>query len=337
MKVLIIKTTSLGDVIHTLPALTDAGKAIPGIRFDWVVEKPFAEIPALHPLVDQVIPVQIRKWRKHWFKTLRSPEWKTFSKALKAQQYDYIIDAQGLVKSALITRMAKGLRCGLNWKSAWEPLASLFYQKKIAVSPELHAIARVRGLFAGVFGYAFDNSAVEYGIDKAALQADESGYITFLHGTTWVTKHWPEAYWCELAALLTAKGYRIKLPWGNEAEKARAERIALVHPTIQVLPKLDLVGVAKVLAGSQAVVAVDTGLGHLAAALDVPTVSVYGPTDPEQIGTRGASQMHLKERMSCDKACSRQQCAMAVSGKPACFNALTPERVIGALEAFLAL
>jgi heptosyltransferase-1 len=130
MKVLIIKTTSMGDVIHTLPALTDAGKNITGIRFDWVVEKPFAEIPALHPLVDTVIPVHIRKWRKNWFKALRSPEWKEFREAIQAKHYDYIIDAQGLMKSALIVRLAKGLRCGLNWKSAREPLASLCYKKK---------------------------------------------------------------------------------------------------------------------------------------------------------------------------------------------------------------
>ena len=335
MKVLVIKTTSMGDVIHTLPALTDAGKNMSGIRFDWVVEKPFAEIPALHPLVDQVIPVQIRKWRKHWFKTLRSDEWKTFRKAIKAKHYDYVIDAQGLMKSACIARMAQGLRCGLSWKSAWEPLASLFYQRKIVVQPELHAIHRVRALFAGVFGYSFDEHVVEYGIDRTSLHPADSGYITFLHSTTWATKHWPEAYWCELAKLLTEKGYRIKLPWGNEGEKARAERIAGVHHNIQVLPKLDLVGVAKVLAGSQAVVAVDTGLSHLAAALDVPMISLYGPTDPEQVGTRGASQIHLKEKMTCDKACSRQRCAIAVADKPGCFNTLMPERVMAILSSFL--
>lgn len=327
MRVLIIKTTSMGDVIHTLPALTDVSKHIPEVRFDWVVEKPFAEIPALHPLVETVIPVQIRTWRKHWLKALRSPEWKAFRKAIKAKQYDYIIDAQGLMKSAMIGRMAKGLRCGLNWKSAWEPLASVFYTKKIAVDPNKHAIYRVRALFAGVFGYSFDENVVEYGLDKTALKPEQQGYITFLHSTTWVTKHWPEAYWCELAKLLTEKGYHIQLPWGNEAEKARAERIALAHANIKVLPKMGLVALAKVLAGSKAVVAVDTGLGHLSAALDVPTISLYGPTDPKQIGTRGASQIHLKETMQCDKACSRQKCAIAKDDVPACFVAMTPSKV----------
>lgn len=332
MKVLIIKTTSMGDVIHTLPALTDAGKKFPDIRFDWVVEKPFAEIPALHPLVDTVIPVQIRKWRKSWFKTLRSEEWKEFRRAIKAKKYDYIIDAQGLMKSAMITRLAKGLRYGLNWKSAWEPLASLCYKKKISVDPDKHAIYRVRKLFAGVFNYTFDENVVEYGIDRRKLAPQDSGYITFLHSTTWVTKHWPEAYWCELAKLLTDKGFKIKLPWGNETEKARAERIALVHVNIHVLPKLGLVDVAKVLAGSRAVVAVDTGLGHLAAALDVPTISLYGPTDPQKIGTRGASQVHLKEVFTCDKACSRQKCAIAKDEISGCFKTLTPERVCSALS-----
>lgn len=335
MKVLIVKTTSMGDVMHTLPALTDAGKAIPGIRFDWVVEKPFAEIPALHPLVDKVISVQIRKWRKNWFKSFKTDAWKTFRKQIKTERYDLIIDAQGLIKSALIARMAKGKRCGLSWKSAREPLASLFYKEKISVPTGLHAIYRVRSLFAKALGYTIAEQAVDYSIDRMQLSPTETGDIVFLHGTTWATKHWPETYWCALAALLTEKGFNIKLPWGNAAEKTRAERIATVSKNIAVLPKLNLMGIAKILAGAKAVVAVDTGLGHLSAALGVPTVSLYGPTDPKKIGTRGARQVHLKEGEGCHKGCSRQACAIAEKGMPGCFKALTAEKVLDRLALFL--
>ena len=336
MKVLIVKTTSMGDVIHTLPALTDAGQHIPNIRFDWVVEKPFAEIPALHPLVDQVIPVQIRQWRKHWLQSLRSDDWKRFRQQIKAKDYDVVIDAQGLVKSALIARMAKGERYGLNWSSAREPLASLFYHRKVPVKKGLHAIYRVRKLFAEVLGYDIDEDIVEYSIDRSQLQPQQTGYITFLHGTTWLTKHWPEAYWCKLAKLMTAAGYPIKLPWGNEAERARAQRIAAVDTNIEVLPKLNLMGVAQVLAGSKAVIAVDTGLGHMAAALDVPTISLYGPTDPVKIGTRGASQIHVKENLQCDSACSRNHCALMENDVPGCFQQLTPEKVLAECENLVA-
>ena len=103
MRVLLVKTSSLGDVIHTLPALTDAQRAIPGIQFDWVVEEGFAEIPAWHPAVAQVIPVAIRRWRKHPLQTLRSGEWRRFKARLRETHYDLVIDAQGLLKSAWLT------------------------------------------------------------------------------------------------------------------------------------------------------------------------------------------------------------------------------------------
>lgn len=333
MQILIVKTTSMGDVIHTLPALTDAGRHVPGVRFDWVVEKPFAEIPRLHPLVDTVIPVSIRQWRKNWWQAIKSDDFKQFRKQVKSKRYDFIVDAQGLLKSALLARMAKGKHVGLSWQSAREPLASLFYQQKIVVAKNQHAISRVRQLFANALGYAIEEEKITYGIDRNQIVPDSvaAPYVVFLHGTTWVTKHWPEAYWETLAKQIVALGYHIKLPWGNEIEKARAERIAKVHEHVRVLPKCNLMTLASELAGAQAVVAVDTGLGHLSAALDVPTVSLYGPTDPNKIGTQGASQRHLKEAVCCDKACSAKGCAIAKSISPACFEPLTPQKVMDAL------
>ena len=129
MRVLLIKTSSLGDVIHTLPALTDAARAIPGIRFDWVVEEGFAEIPAWHPAVDAVIPVAIRRWRKKPLQAVRSGEWSNFKRRLRETQYDLVIDAQGLLKSAWLTRYARAEVVGLDKSSAREPLAARFYQR----------------------------------------------------------------------------------------------------------------------------------------------------------------------------------------------------------------
>lgn len=334
MKVLIIKTSSLGDVIHTLPALTDAGQAINTIHFDWVVEQSFAEVPRWHPLVNKVIPVSLRRWRKQPWQALRSGEWQTFYRQLKSEKYDFIIDAQSLIKSAFLTYLAKGKRCGLNWQSAWEPLASLAYQHKYAVEPEQHAVVRVRQLFSQALNYPLPNTIADYGIDRKQLIQTANvtdvtdNYLVFLHGTTWPTKHWPENYWQQLAKQVVAAGFNIKIPWGNAVEHERAQRIAQNLPQIQVLPKLNLAGVASVLAGAKACVAVDTGLGHLAAALKVPTLSLYGPTNPLLTGTMGAFQHHLTAKFPC-APCLKKTCDYKGPHdvEPPCFSMLSPNVV----------
>ncbi|ARU90062.1 lipopolysaccharide heptosyltransferase I [Pseudomonas sp. M30-35] len=294
MRVLLIKTSSLGDVIHTLPALTDAARAIPGIQFDWVVEEGFAEIPTWHPAVAQVIPVAIRRWRKNLLQTLKNGEWSRFKARLRETSYDLVIDAQGLLKSALLTRYVDAPIAGLDRDSAREPIASRFYDRRYSVPRDQHALERVRQLFAQALGYSLPGGMGDYGLDRVAMAGEQgTPYLLFLHGTTWPSKHWPEANWRELAELMSLQGWAVRLPWGNADEKARAERIVSGLPDAQVLPRLNLVAVAKVIAGAQACVAVDTGLGHLAAALDVPSISLYGPTLPGRVGAYGRSQVHL--------------------------------------------
>ncbi|AVF57244.1 UNVERIFIED_ORG: heptosyltransferase-1 [Pseudomonas parafulva] len=346
MRVLIIKTSSLGDVIHTLPALTDAAHAIPGIRFDWVVEEGFAEIPSWHPAVDQVIPVAIRRWRKHLWQTVRSGEWKAFKQRLRERQYDLVIDAQGLVKSAWLTRYVKAPVAGLDRYSAREGWASRFYDRRLSVAVGQHAVERVRQLFAMALAYDLPEGIGRYGLDLERLQLPPAApYVVFLHGTTWTTKHWPEAYWRELAERMGRRRLEVRLPWGNPAEKARAERIAQGLNHCQVLPKLNLAGVARVLAAAKACVAVDTGLGHLAAALDVPTLSLFGPTNPGLTGAYGRTQIHQASDWPC-APCLQKKCTYKPSAEdlrrydlnrewPLCFTRLNPEHVASRLSALL--
>jgi len=342
MHVLIIKTSSMGDVIHTLPALTDAAKAIPDIRFDWVVEENFAEIPRWNSHVAEVIPFAFRRWRKKLFAKETYFAWRDFIKTLRAKKYDLIIDAQGLAKSAFVTALAKGPKAGLDWQSARESLASLVYQKKYTVNFQQHAIMRARNLFSQALGYTLPTSVPEYGIDRQQFQENsvenKEDFLVFLHGTTWATKHWPEEYWLALAKLVTQQGLKIKLPWGNMAEQQRAERIAASCNNVEVLPKLNLASVAKVLANAKAIVAVDTGLGHLAAALDIPTVSIYGPTNPILTGALGKSQVHLTTTYHC-APCLKKECPYTDNSpfkelNAPCFTTISPEKVwqaVGAL------
>ncbi|MBX8535199.1 lipopolysaccharide heptosyltransferase I [Pseudomonas cichorii] len=348
MRVLLIKTSSLGDVIHALPALTDAAQALPGIQFDWVVEEGFAEIPTWHPAVDKVIPVAIRRWRKNLWQTFKTGEWRGFKQRLRETHYDVVIDAQGLFKSAWLTRYVNAPVAGLDKNSAREPIASRFYDRPYPVARGQHAVERLRQLFAQALGYELPAGLGNYGLKRLSALDEtlEAPFVLFLHGTTWATKHWPEHYWRQLAELMAARGLNVRLPWGNPAEKARAEGIAEGLDNAQVLPKLNLAGVARVLASAQACIAVDTGIGHLAAALDVPTISLFGPTNPGLTGAYGKSQVHLAGDYPACAPCLQKKCTYQPTADdqqrfdlkrewPMCFTRLNPERVASQLGALL--
>ncbi|CAM7437323.1 MULTISPECIES: lipopolysaccharide heptosyltransferase RfaC [Citrobacter] len=295
MRVLIVKTSSMGDVLHTLPALTDAQQAIPGIQFDWVVEEGFAQIPSWHSAVNRVIPVAIRRWRKAWFSASVKAERNAFREAVQAERYDAVIDAQGLVKSAaLVTRLAHGVKHGMDWQSAREPLAALFYHRRHHIARQQHAVERTRELFAKSLNYSKPSSQGDYAIARHFLTSEQDTaqpYAVFLHATTRDDKHWPEANWRALIGLLADNDISIKLPWGAPHEEARARRLAEGFAHVEVLPRMSLEEVARVLAGAKYVVSVDTGLSHLTAALDRPNITLYGPTDPGLIGGYGKNQI----------------------------------------------
>jgi heptosyltransferase-1 len=293
MKGLIVKTSSMGDIIHTLPALSDVHRIFPELRFDWLVENAFSEIPLWHTGVDKVIPVSWRKWRKNPFKMLVCLEFQNFYRQLREVKYDFIIDTQGLLKSALLATLAKGPRYGLDRKSAREQLASLFYQHQLTVEFQQHAVHRMRLILSKALNYSFQENDLDFGIQHHFQQKNKSNNIVFIHGTSNVKKEWPMHYWQQLCQKLTSTGYGVLLPWGSLQEKERAECIAANCAQAKVLNKSTLTKLAQILVDAKASVAVDTGLGHLSAAFSVPTVSLYGPTDPEQIGTRGQNQLHL--------------------------------------------
>jgi heptosyltransferase-1 len=297
MNILIIKMSSMGDIIHTLPALTDAKKAFPQISFDWVIEENFAEIPKWHPAVKNVLPISIRRWRHSIINSLKSGEIRWFLKNLRSKSYDYVIDAQGLMKSAAVTLFTHGIHCGYDKHSVRESLASIAYQKKFSVPKKMHAIMRNRKLFAAALGYSNLADIPEYGIDTNLLQVEnipENGdYLIFIHGTSKKEKFWPEHHWLELAQLATNRGFKIKLPWSTTEELQRAKNIAANNNNIEVLPKLNLSSLAYIMLKAKGVVAIDTGLGHLATALNTPTISLYGPTEPSLIGALGANQLHM--------------------------------------------
>ncbi len=327
MRVLVVKTSSMGDVIHTLPAIEDAAQAIPGIKFDWLIEEGFQEIPAWHDSVDKVIPIALRRWRKSWLKAFLSGEIKLFLNRIRENKYDVVIDAQGLLKSAVPAKFAKGILCGFDKSSARESLAARFYDRKFAVDKSLHAIERVRRLFALSLGYQYQNISPCVKLNLNAAHEEKKGCL-FLHGTTWPSKHWPDESWLELGKLLKEKGEVIYLLWATAQEKDRADWLAR-ELNVSVLPRLSLTQIAELMLKAKAVVGVDTGLTHLAALLDVRSIGIYGSTDVGLTGAMGVNHKNLKSNFECSP-CISKNCNL-LDGEtllPPCYEEITAKNVI---------
>ena len=289
MKALIVKTSSMGDVIHTFPAVEDAIRNLPDISFDWCVEEPFAGIVALHPAIGTIHKVAVRRWRKRPFDGGTWREMAGFRRALRAARYDLVIDAQGLLKSALIAIQAGAPIAGFDRASAREPSAALFYQRKYQVARNLHAIERTRRLFGLALGYQPDLSALESGIVPPVgnLAGIEGRTAFLLHGTSREDKKWPVEDWIQTAQELANRQLTPVVTWSNEAEKNVAETIAGAVPRTVLFAKSPLADIAAILGRSTIVIGADTGLTHLASAFGLPTVAIFLATEPGLTGPRG--------------------------------------------------
>jgi heptosyltransferase-1 len=255
-----------------------------------VVEESFAPLVALHPAVDAVIAVASRRWRRALQRPVTWRESGRFARALRGRIYDTVLDTQGLFRTGLIARLARGMRHGYDADSARESWAAKLYDVRHRVDRSLHAIARNRLLTGLALGYSPDG-ALDFGLDRARLASGSAtATAVLLHATARAEKEWPEAQWSALAAALAARGYAIVVPWGTPSERVRANRIAAAAPA--AVPDLQsLEGVARMLAGASLVVGVDTGLLHLAAALGVPLVAIFVGSDPGLTGPMGAGPM----------------------------------------------
>jgi heptosyltransferase-1 len=286
LKLLIVKTSSLGDVIHNLPIIADIRAHHPNIEIDWLVEASFADIPKLHPAVNQVIPVAVRRWRKALFSRQTWQEINAVKQKLARQRYDIVLDTQGLLKSGLMTYFSSGHKHGYDRHSAREPLASFFYDTTHQVSRTQHAVARNRALAALAFTYPIPDDPPDYGI-QASIEAGiifNEPYIVGLHGTSRDSKLWPTEHWINLGHILAKQRLNLILPWASEAELQRAQHIASALKNATVLPKLSIAQLATIISKAQAAIGVDTGLSHLAVALNIPTIAIYTDTNPALTG-----------------------------------------------------
>ena len=284
--ILLVKTSSLGDVVHNLPVVSDIHARFPQARIDWVVEEGFADIPRLHPAVGRVIPVAVRRWRRALLSAATWRELRGFREAVREESYDLVLDTQGLIKSALLARLAQGKRAGYAAEAAREPFAARFYDATYAIPRNLHAVERNRWLAAAALGYE-PNLPLDYGIAAAPLAAPwlpAAPYCVLLSASSRADKLWPETDWLQLAAALNARGLACVLPGGSAEERARAARLAAGMEKAVAAPPLGIAELAQLLAGAQIVVGVDTGLSHIAAALGRLTLCLFSGSRPELTG-----------------------------------------------------
>lgn len=324
MRILLIKTSSLGDIIHTFPAITDAVSHFPNLTIDWVVEESFAPIPLLHPAVKKVIPVALRRWRRQLGQLTTYRQIRHTLQTLRQEKYDLVIDAQGLLKSSFLSLFSRGHRYGYGWVGAREPLASFFYHSTFNIPWSLTSIERNRHLFASTFGYPVPSIPTQAGLIFDAH--GESRKILFLPGASWKTKKWPIEYWQELARLLLPYGVTISVPWSTPEEYQEALTIQAAGSHVHVLQKMDLGDLAKVVATHRATIAVDSGLGYLSAAFHIPTFIVWGPTSPKMIGQFDTFQHNLRSTVEC-APCLKRTCKNPhlSTVQPPCLAQLTPD------------
>lgn len=277
----------MGDVIHALPVVSDIMRAFPQASIDWVVEEAFVPLVQLHPAVNRIFPLALRRWRRQWREPAARQQFREARSGLRGRQYDLILDLQGLLKSAWVARWLDGPRAGYHRSCAREPLASFAYQSRFKVDMQAHAIEKMRSLAAQALDYSVQ------GLPDFRLRAapthwrapgGQDAYWVFLHATSRPEKLWPVGAATEFLRQAAVRGMPVLLPWGSEAEQVAARQLvdAAGHGT--VLDRLDLGTCAAMLSQAQAVVGVDTGLTHLAAALERPTVALFCATEAFRYG-----------------------------------------------------
>ncbi len=289
MRVLLVKLSSLGDVIHNLPVVSDLVRAQPDIELHWLTEAPYVELLSLHPGVQRALPLHLRQLKKNWFSPAAWQKIGADKSTVQTHHYERVLDTQGLLKSAWVARWGGAPIAGYDAASAREPLAARFYDQGYPVARDLHAVARNRMLAASAFGYELTET-VDYGLNTPQFPpvcVPDGGFAVFLHATSRADKTWPAAHWIALAQKMQALGLKVVLPWGSETEKAVSLQLAAAMPGAIVPPALTLRDAAGLLSRAAAVVGVDTGLAHLAVALRRPTVGIYCTTSPRLTGLLG--------------------------------------------------
>lgn len=322
----------MGDIFHTFPALSDIQQHFPEATIDWVVEDSFKEIVAWHPAVRKVIPIKLRRWVKQ--RNAQSwSEFKSWRHLVREETYDHIIDAQGLLKSAVVAKCAKGAGIdGYDKNSARESITHWFYKRVHAVAKEQHAVERTRQLVGKVLGYEPDKKS-NFGINQNFSHIKKNPRkLIFIIGTSWVTKLWAASEWKELTQIALNANYAVEIIWGSPEEQAIADSIITSCPAAtRPEQRLSITTIAEKLVEAAGVIGLDTGFSHLAGALETPTIALYGATSPTKVGLIGEHTCNLQmpDPLDC-VPCHKRHCKWLPENSvdtPPCMTAIHADRV----------
>mgnify|MGYP002678101938 FL=1 len=283
-KILVIKSSSMGDIVHALPVAYDIKKHFPDSELSWVVEESFTDIPKLSPYVDKIVVTAFRRWRRHVFSSSVRSEVMDLRRTLAQAHYDIVIDLQGLIRTALVARWAGVESVGYSKDNIKEPLAARFYTRTLPVSKKLVPVVRYRTMVAQALGYSIEDESLHYGLNVTPMlpRGVTPPYAALAVNTSRAEKLWPKARWVEVVRALEADGIKSVLFWGGDKEKLYCDEIAAAVPgACTVLPRMNLKALAEVIAGAKCLLGVDTGLTHLGAALAVPSVGIIVGTSAE--------------------------------------------------------
>lgn len=288
MNILIIRVSSLGDVVHNMPIVADILRHYPDANIDWIVEEAYTSLVRLNAGVRNVIPFALRRWRKSLFSSDTHADMRRFYRALRMDAYDVVFDTQGLLKTGLVMGLARiapnGKRVGLanaTEGSGYEALSRIFHTMSVPVGRHTHAVLRGRLVAAAVLDYAIDSPAAFNLRTPDALQKSvpdwlpNRPYAVFFHGTAGATKQWAPTNWVQIGHRLAVRGLPVLLAWGSAAEKQAAERLAAQMKNACVLPKLPMMEAVTLAQRAALAIGVDTGLTHIAAAYNRPTIELY--------------------------------------------------------------
>lgn len=337
MRILLVKMSSMGDIFHTFPAISDIKKHFPAAEIDWVVEESFKEIVEWHPHIRNAIPIHLRRWVKQRDKKTWQ-EFKAWRTALHTERYDHIIDAQGLLKSAVIAKCALGKGIdGYDKDSAREPITHWFYKRTHAIDKNQHAVERTRQLVGKALGYT-PAPNLNFGINQNFTHIQKNPRkLIFIIGTSWVTKLWATSEWQALTKIAIAAGFEVEIIWGSSEEQAIADEIITACPKATRPPqRLSITTIAEKLVGAAGVIGLDTGFSHLAGALEIPTIALYGATSPIKVGLIGdhTHNLQLSEALDC-MPCHKRQCKWLPENSrdtPACMAGIKAEQVWLAIQ-----
>ncbi len=315
MKLAIVKLSALGDIVHAMIVLQYIKKNMPNINIDWFTEEKFAEVLQNNPDINRIYKVRLKSNKLGFLKE--------YKKLKKLPTYDLAIDLQGLIKSAVVSKILSKNVIGFDKNSLRESLASVFYTKSFAIAYEENIMIRNMSLICMALNFNMPNIRDKKAFLYANSNIDIKPILLICIGSSWESKVYPKESYIKIINSLNVKTF---IAWGNESEKQSA-KLVCKQTKAKILPKLNLDELKKVVQNSNLVIGSDSGPTHMAWALNTPSITIYGPT-PSQ---RNTFETDINLTVDCGKIVD----VKALNKNDFCIKNIKPEKIVNLAKELL--